>query len=100
MLRRLESKNLFNFQLNGVIDEDIQISEENEQKLDDNSLDIIDMLTSINDETFLSGIRRKMEDSMIREQQVPEYTAGIQNCIHTKYSFLIWQQNVGLSKSA
>ena len=57
MPQRVVSKNLFNFRLNGVLDEDLRSYEENQPKPSGKYLEAMKMLSNKNDEIFVNAMR-------------------------------------------
>ena len=82
---RVRSKNLFNFQLTGVLDDDIRNDDlRKKKKPDEHTISAMKMLTDKDDGTFLKGLRMMVEADVNASQAHPDYIKGIQACTHTE----------------
>ena len=84
MAKRVVSKSLFNFSLNGVLDEDIRLSEENRPVPDATALEVMKMLSNEDDNIFTKGMRLYVDASVTAVQQHPAYENGLNACLHTE----------------
>ena len=80
MSTRVRSKNLFNFQLTGVLDDDIRNDDLRKKKTPaEHTISAMKMLTDKDDGTFLKGLRMMVEADVNASQAHPHYIKGIQD---------------------
>jgi len=84
MSKRVISKHLFNFRLNGVLDDDIQRYEENRPKPSGKYLEALKLLRNENDEIFVDAMRTIVTADVASKQQDPMFQKGIDACVHTE----------------
>ena len=84
MSKRVVSKHLFNFRLNGILDDDVRRYEENKPMPCEKYLEAIKLLTHSNDEVFVSAMRTIVSADVTSKQQDPRFQKGIDDCQHTE----------------
>ena len=84
MPQRVVSKNLFDFRLNGVLDEDLRSYEENQPKPSGKYLEAMKMLSNKDDEIFVNAMRTIITADVNSKQHDPRYQKGVDDCVHTE----------------